>query len=420
MTKEIVFKQDTAERKKLFTSGSFSHPAKMVLGLQIYLVEHYTKPGDTILDPMSGSGTLLVGCMLGRNVICVELEEKFVKMQQANWKKIRAQGPMLGFSMGQATILQGDARNLQGLLADKVIFSPPYAKSQCNDKGKKTCIERYPELQGKCGGIIAGSYTGQNSPNNIGNLPYGEISAIVSSPPYNAEPTVSKKYLKIRSEIGRNITKPSQKYAKYSDKPNNIGNLPYKPDVICTSPPYHDSPVGGGLNTKLPRKGHNDQTGRSAQSPSQAGAGKYNKPDVVISSPPYEEAHDKKIGGLTDKNRPDLIPYSWTKADNKNNIGNLKSTSYLEAMAQVYRECFAVLKDGGLMCIVVKNFIREKKIVRLDTDTIKLCETAGFKLIERLKRKLTNKSFWRILYERKYPTVARIDCEDILIFAKSG
>ena len=50
--KIICFKQDTAERKRFFKAASFAHPAKMILGLQIYLIEHYTKPGDTILDPV--------------------------------------------------------------------------------------------------------------------------------------------------------------------------------------------------------------------------------------------------------------------------------------------------------------------------------------------------------------------------------
>lgn len=77
---EIVFQQDTAARKQFFQAASFAHPAKMVLGLQLYLIEHYTKPGDTILDPMAGSGTVLTACALGRNVICVELEEKFCDM----------------------------------------------------------------------------------------------------------------------------------------------------------------------------------------------------------------------------------------------------------------------------------------------------------------------------------------------------
>ena len=68
------------------------------------------------------------------------------------------------------------------------------------------------------------------------------------------------------------------------------------------------------------------------------------------------------------------------------------------------------------LILVTKNFIRDQKEIRLDLDTIKLCEQVGFKLIERHYRKLSSQSFWRIIYKKKYPDVETIDCEDILVF----
>lgn len=56
------------------------------------------------------------------------------------------------------------------------------------------------------------------------------------------------------------------------------------------------------------------------------------------------------------------------------------------------------LKPNGKMILVTKNFIRKKKVVRLDKDTIKLAESAGFKLKERHKRKIIHPSFWVINY----------------------
>ena len=108
--------------------------------------------------------------------------------------------------------------------------------------------------------------------------------------------------------------------------------------------------------------------------------------------------------------------YSYGK--NQENIGNLKEQSYLQAMAQVYRSCYNVLKDGGLLILIVKNFIRNKKIVRLDIDTIRLCESAGFRLKERLQRKLTQQSFWRTIYYQRYPDAPKIEAEDVLVFEK--
>ena len=126
----LRFEVDTKHRKQWFTGVSFSHPAKLSLPLQFWLIDNFSKEGETIADIMAGSGTILVACSMGRNVIAVDLEQKFVDMMKGNWEKIQQRGPQMGYKMGEAVILQGDARNLEGLLADKVIFSPPYAEAQ--------------------------------------------------------------------------------------------------------------------------------------------------------------------------------------------------------------------------------------------------------------------------------------------------
>lgn len=123
---ELLFKSDTKARKICFTSESFKHPAKMILPLQVWLIKKYTNPGDIILDPMAGSGTVLIGTLLDRNIICVELEEKFCKIIEDNWRKLKQIGLRAEYKMGWAKILQGDARNLEGVLADTIITSPPY------------------------------------------------------------------------------------------------------------------------------------------------------------------------------------------------------------------------------------------------------------------------------------------------------
>ena len=46
MTGNILrFKTDTKHRKDWFTGMSFSHPAKMSLPLQLWVIENYTKAG---------------------------------------------------------------------------------------------------------------------------------------------------------------------------------------------------------------------------------------------------------------------------------------------------------------------------------------------------------------------------------------
>jgi len=305
----IKFKRDTQFRNDLFTPESFAHPAKLDSQLLIWIVEKYTKQGETILDPMIGSGTAMLACMLGRNVIGVELEQKFVDMAKANWEKVR-QRPQLGYPMGTCQILQGDARNLEGVMVDKCIFSPPFAGMN------------------------------QMARDNI-------------------DPTADKNG---RGNIGR----------QYADNPDNLGNLPYGSiDSVITSPPYE------GIEAR----------DRSKELR-------------------WDEEREKKFSGGSVKLSKGYSPnemQAGVYSTNVSNIGNLKSISYLEAMAQVYRQCHKVLKPGGLMILITKNFIREQKEVRLDSDTIKLCEQAGFTFQERWYRELPAQSFWRIIYKQKYP-----------------
>ena len=88
---ELKLKSDTAKRKRLFTPDSFSHPAKCHIGMLEYLLQEFTSEGDVVLDPMAGSGSILLGTLMGRHIICVELETKFVKMAQDNLKKLSSQ-----------------------------------------------------------------------------------------------------------------------------------------------------------------------------------------------------------------------------------------------------------------------------------------------------------------------------------------
>ena len=96
---EWYFPRDTAFRKQFFVPGSWAHPAKMDAQLLIKIVETYTKPGDLVLDCMAGSGTTMLACALGRDVVLVELEEKFCQMCRDNWEKVKMR-PQLGYGMG--------------------------------------------------------------------------------------------------------------------------------------------------------------------------------------------------------------------------------------------------------------------------------------------------------------------------------
>jgi DNA modification methylase len=506
--------------------------------LLIRIVETYTEPGETILDPMAGSGTTMLACTLGRNVILVELEEKFVKMCRDNWEQVKMR-PQLGYTMGECVIMQGDARQLENILCDKIISSPPYiaqtsASKQTEElfKGRqlfKDGRDPQPHSKGQIGDLPYGQLEGllvdkcifsppfaeaditskqakrqiekgyfsningkkniahqkhplaqiarcqEVSETNIGNLPYGAIDKIVTSPPFAGT----------RAAMADDYTgfsfgdAPDGKPKTYGDSEGQIANLPYGTiDKIVTSPPYAEAQSGGGIAQKGYRgnKGSpTDLLGKRSYMPQNIGNSEgqignlpYGEIDKIITSPPYEAVVNGTGEGplVTSKRNPNYRPmpsgYSvdsiitsppyegsleislkqgqtrgargreqarriktnsktyWEGGigENADNIGNLKSDTYLQAMLQVYQQCYKVLKPQGLMILVTKNFIRNKQIVRLDLDTIKLCEQAGFSFVRRRHRKLPSQSFWRTIYHQKYPDVPVIDKEDVLVFRK--
>lgn len=57
------------------------HPTQKPVDLFAYLVETYTRTGDTVLDPFAGSGTTLVAALSkNRKAIGVELEERYCEI----------------------------------------------------------------------------------------------------------------------------------------------------------------------------------------------------------------------------------------------------------------------------------------------------------------------------------------------------
>jgi len=364
---EIEFRKDTEQRKSWFMKAAFSHPAKMSLPLQLWIIENYTKPGDIILDPMAGSGTLMVSCSLGRHCILVELEPRYIKMATNNWNKVSMMHS-LEYPMGNCTIIQGDARHLDKLLVDHIITSPPYSTKQVIDK------KFFAKMLHDQGGRnveqeSAGLREEPQDPNNIANLPYGDIDSVVVSPPYENSVSVND--------------------SKQDDRARRLADAGYDAKQF----------MGG--------------TGRQSQQDFSY------RPDKIITSPPYENAIHKQDASSMFDETLDATKQNFVYGQTKDNIGNLKGGNYLQAMFEVYAQCYKILKQDGLLILVTKNLIRDKQPVRLDLDTIKLCEKCGFYLFAHHYRKLPAQGVFRNMYHKKYPDVKLPDKEDILVFSKT-
>jgi DNA modification methylase len=135
------------QRRGRYLAASNRHPAKMLPDLARRAIEHYSEPGDLVLDPMCGIGTTLVEAIhLGRHALGVELEQRWAGLAAANLAHARDQR-----APGRAAVLAGDATHLPRLLAtearpflrrldaagglsrhpcgsvDLILTSPPYA-----------------------------------------------------------------------------------------------------------------------------------------------------------------------------------------------------------------------------------------------------------------------------------------------------
>ena len=68
------------------------HPTQKPLALMTWIVENYTNPTDTILDPFMGSGTTGVACVqTGRNFIGIEKDRGYYEIAEKRIKEAQMQ-----------------------------------------------------------------------------------------------------------------------------------------------------------------------------------------------------------------------------------------------------------------------------------------------------------------------------------------
>ncbi len=105
------------------------HPAKFPETLAQEFIEFFTKRGETVLDPMVGTGSTLVACLRsGRNSIGIELNPTYAKIAR---KSVAIEQELLGKGALdlRADVITGDAASIPDFdlpSIDYVLTSPPY------------------------------------------------------------------------------------------------------------------------------------------------------------------------------------------------------------------------------------------------------------------------------------------------------
>lgn len=109
------------------------HPAKFPESLAQEFIEFFTKRRQVVLDPMAGTGSMLIAALRsGRNSYGIELNPEYAEIAR---KVIKTERDELGVAIDDlvAHVITGDAAQLPGIMnankipkIDYVLTSPPY------------------------------------------------------------------------------------------------------------------------------------------------------------------------------------------------------------------------------------------------------------------------------------------------------
>jgi len=293
------------QSKNMIIQKAMQHPAKMAMGLCERIFEFMEKEGmvargDTIVDPFGGIGmTGIVGTSRGFRVLCVELEQKFVAITEANFKKHERTWELAERNL--PGVVRGDSRNLRALLqgsADAVLSSPPYC--QMEKSGGKAVFDQLEKKHGRKftektrrQGYRRGDATTEGQ---IGNMPAGAVGGVITSPPWdnNTQGHVGAEkfknpedFLKAGRGHGasdearlRQLERDQQK--TLGDTEGQISQLPSgSVDGVITSPPYADKSITAQKNF----------IGSGSDKGTPAGKIRLKDKgyDAIVTSPPYSE-----------------------------------------------------------------------------------------------------------------------------------
>jgi DNA modification methylase len=354
-------------------------------------------------------------------------------------------GPNTQALAGTYGSADGQIGSLRGGPVDAVLTSPPYNPG---DKADGTGAERDPRGD-RMRGCFRSSEAYGKTPGQIGRLAGGGVDAVLTSPPYSDG--LGHGGGRPIHQPGRpgDVTLQGQKDG-YGATAGQIGELTNGSiDAVITSPPYADTPLTGERNFKSRFQPDEKSAAANARegygkTPGQISNLSGQFVDAVVTSPPYEGIRQDGAGINADASSasPTFGSYSegqtdqWRTQRDQVNIGNQAGETYWQAMHQVYRQCGLAMKPGGVMAVVVKDYVKDKQRVPLCDQTLRLLVHLGFEPVVRVHAMLVKetrsdclfggpehvkrterKSFFRRLAEKKGSP--RIDWEEVLVVRKA-
>ncbi|MFZ5821726.1 MAG: DNA methyltransferase [Chloroflexota bacterium] len=196
--------------------GVLVHPAKFPETLAQEFIEFFTKAGETVLDPMAGTGSALVAALrAGRNSFGIELNPKYAKIaKQIIAEERESLGPSIENLKSEIMIGDaGQAAQFDLPIFDYVLTSPPYW-DMLHARGAETQKKR------RASDGMDVFYS--DDPNDLGNVhEYEEFLARLVAIYNGLKPLLREKsYLTI---IVKNVKKGGQIYPLAWDLGRELG-----------------------------------------------------------------------------------------------------------------------------------------------------------------------------------------------------
>ena len=387
--------------RDLIVPDAFQHPAKYRPGLIKRIYEFgfergWWEKGSLIGDCFGGVACGgIMAAYQGLAWFGVELESRFCELAQRNIELHRKRWQAAGDPIPE--IIQGDSREFARLVGcHSIVTSPPFADS--DTKPTKLGSGKATRADGDGAGRNKGDYHYGSTPGQIGNLKAGELDAVVTNPP---------------------ITD-----SREGTTAGNIGDL----RAIVTSPPYAgSSPESNSKSVDLEKQyetyresggGASFKAFCATQEKHSAGygstEGNIGNLKACVTSPPWENQEPSHAQG----NEPskDKLRAATGRAqrfmdaeygDSDGQLGNTSGGSYWEAMKIVYEQCGLAIRPGGMLVVVVKNFVSKGKRVPLCDQTLALLESLGFTLVERIRAWVTETTVHPGLFEEVEETKSK-------------
>jgi hypothetical protein len=402
---------ETSERRHVVTASGYvvkldsrGRPLVPEVGAKVEIAP------SLVADPFGGVGCGgVVAAYRGLRWLGCELEPRFIALAEETFALHRGKWEAAGDI--PPTIVQGDSRRFAALVAGAagLVTSPPYADTATVASG----VQRNEAGWGAGKDLSAGkSKDYGTTPGQLGALKAGDADSVVTSPPY-AESNVSALDPASASGGQGNAfrrtgkgprARDAMRCENYGTAEGSVGNLPAgDAGAVVTSPPWEDS-LDRGTVTKSERI-------------------RYARDHGIVNAEhvsPIDVGHARQGDYGTAPGQ----------------VGALRQETYWSAMAVIWRQAFLALCPNGVLCCVIKDFVRAKKRVPLCDQTWRLLLSLGFLPVGRVRcllseetrepslfggeviKTTSRKSFFRRLAEGKGSPA--IDAEEILVVRKGA